>query len=829
MPSTATRPSQDTRRGVRAVPVYARDPRPWELVGGTRRAWGRVVDASVVLGLALVAGALLPIAPAETLVGLALVGALAWVQPRRPRGAVFVLATLLVAVGGWRAARAVTRHECLRAEATTALPFPVRCAGRARVIDSPVAVRGSLRWTASVSDLVCEGSATGWSGLATLYGGPEDTARGDELEIVAQLAQPQRMWNSATGDPRPGETRRGVLRSGGLVDARLLRRARGPLAAIDHARAHVRRRIEATFAGDTAPMARAIVLGESDLSPEDDAAFRTSGLAHLLAVSGMHLVLVVAGLTRVLGALLARVSALAARYDVGRVAACLGIALAWIYADFAGAGGSTLRAAWMMTAAFSARALGRRSTGPRTFGLSLMAMAAGDPLVVFDVSFLLSAGATGGLLAFARPLGDRFATVASLTKTGWASSVARAAATTLAATIPCAPLLARFAPTLPLGGVAANLVAVPLGEAAALPLCLLHVLLGPWPAAEQGCALAASGALGLVRLVARAFTGARWLLIDVPPPSAWQLVVGCVAMAALVLPRGRGSVLAACAAALLLTETGERRAGGPSGRLRATFLDVGQGDSAVVDLPDGEAFVIDGGGLVGSPVDPGVRALAPTLRSRRRTHVAVAILSHPHPDHFLGLATGLASVNVAAAWDTGQGEREGVGGAYASWLAAMRLRGAPILRPESVCGTHTIGGARVEVLAPCPGPSPDRGPNDNSFVVRFVYGSRAFLFVGDAEREEEGSLLAAPAALRADVLKVGHHGSRTSTSLAFLSAVHPSHAVISVGVRNRFGHPSPATLLTLADASTRVWRTDRDGEVTATTDGTNLEVTAAAR
>jgi competence protein ComEC len=276
-----------------------------------------------------------------------------------------------------------------------------------------------------------------------------------------------------------------------------------------------------------------------------------------------------------------------------------------------------------------------------------------------------------------------------------------------------------------------------------------------------------------------------------------------------------------------------RRQGAPHGQLRATFLDVGQGDSAIVDLPNGDAVVIDGGGLVGSPVDPGARVLEPALRQRRRDAVRLVILSHPHPDHFLGLRAGLSDARVGEAWDTGQGEREGAGGAYAEWLQGLRARGVPVRRPDEICGAHEIGGARVEVLAPCPGPSPDWGPNDNSFVVRFVFGSRAFLFVGDAEREEEAAVLEAAGSrgdvLRADVLKVGHHGSRTSSTPAFLAAVAPAEAVISVGSRNRFGHPSAVTLSALQKAGAAILRTDVDGEVTASTDGTSLVVQAVAR
>jgi competence protein ComEC len=220
--------------------------------------------------------------------------------------------------------------------------------------------------------------------------------------------------------------------------------------------------------------------------------------------------------------------------------------------------------------------------------------------------------------------------------------------------------------------------------------------------------------------------------------------------------------------------------------------------------------------------------IAPVLRARRREDVALTILSHPHPDHFGGLPTGLATARVGALWDTGQGERESVGGGYATLLDGLRARGVPVLRPEAFCGRREIAGVVIDVLAPCPATLPDRGPNDNSIVLRITYGRRAFLFVGDTEHEAEGDLLRShPELLRADVLKVGHHGSRTSSTPAFLGAVAPAEAVISAGARNRFGHPHRATLDALAEAGARLWRTDRDGSVTIRTDGESLDVQIA--
>ena len=276
------------------------------------------MDFVLAFGLALVGGPLLAAAPWEAC-AVAVAGVL--LAPRSSTGlraALALLVSIGLAVGLGRGVREMRRFEEERVRIDHDLPAIARCIGRATVTGSPIFHGGTMRWKARFAGALCEDTRVDHPFQATLYGGPGDLARGDEVDVVAQLAPLQRLANQATGDPLPGEARRGVVRSGGAIDARIVRRSGGLLARIDRARARVRTRINLTFPDETAGMARALVLGEADLAPEDDEAFRTSGLAHLLAVSGMHLVIAILGLVSVLRAVLVRIEVLAARMDVGR-------------------------------------------------------------------------------------------------------------------------------------------------------------------------------------------------------------------------------------------------------------------------------------------------------------------------------------------------------------------------------------------------------------------------------------------------------------------------------------------------------------------------------
>lgn len=804
-------------------------------------------DPVLVACLSLAFGALALVAPLPASCAFAAIAVV--LRGRVSAGALALAAALFVvswARGAWVLSRFVAEH----AEAAAFIAGPRRCALAGEVVTSPSERAFGLSFTVRAEWLDCEGRERRRPTWVRLSTASAAVARGDQVEVIAQLGPLSPLENFDLPDPWPRAARHGVVLSGAALAVHVERRGSGLTALIDRARAHVRARIAATFSEPVRGMAAALVLGDDALADADRRAFEQSGLSHLLAVSGTHLVFAVLALVRALEAVLRRAVWLAARGDVGRLSALLGVGLAPLYADFAGGSGSAWRAALFLVAVLGVRALGRHVLVGRALALSLGVAWGADALVVFDYSFLLSLAATSGLI-----LGSPWVRRVEQTEpTRALRKVVGLATTTLAATVPCAPVLLLLSPGLSVASVAANVLAAPFGESIALPLCLTHALSAPFPALEQGLAWAGSGALWLVRGLAHAAAQAHWLYVELPPLGGAQmalLALGCAALLARFGKRWREPVaapggaqaappsgarrrrpetlrlgLAALAlAGVGLAELHERQSGAPRGVLRVTALDVGQGDATLVDLPDGRLVLIDGGGNPGGGLDPGEHVVVPTLRARRRTHVDIVVLSHPHPDHYGGLFALARAVSVGEVWDSGHGhgagEGEGGAGEHRRLLDELAARGARIRRPSELCGAPLGGaGVPIEVLAPCPAAPPGFGANDASLVVRVGFGAHAALFTGDIERLGEAALLAVrPDALGATFLKVAHHGSRTSSSPAFVRAVSPAVASISSDSRNRFGHPHPETLATLEALGVRALRLDRHGAIEWWSDG----------
>lgn len=770
---------------------------------------------------------------------------------KRSRYLLCALGLLLSSASYYRAKVSLDAYKQSYHTMRTQFVEPLRCVGTGRVISSPVE-KTRLNATSDSEEVIelytvrffgleCEDLKLDGAVDVRIVSAVLGLRRGDELEIIAQLAPPRLFRNALLSNPWPGAARGGTLLSGSALHVQLTKRGQGFFSRMDHFRAHVRERIRQTYTQATVPLGRALVLGENDLPEEDAGAFRQSGLLHLLAVSGTHLVIFVLSMVRVLRALLVRIQPLARRFDVARWSSGFGALCSIAYADFSGGSGSAWRATYMLCVVCGSRCLGVTTRGSTALGASLAIGLMVDPHAGSDFSFLLSALATAGLIGLGQPL-------TRLCARSWAASgparfLVESLCATLASSLPCAPVLAMMGDSMTWAALVANVVAAPLGEIVALPACLLHAVVSPLVSLEAGLAVIGSGALYGVRAVALFSASVSFARFQVPLPrsSSISLLFGALllvvflrwlyvqsaAIGTLALHRLRILLGLSLAFVLGWAHSPEQERA-PSQTLTITSLDVGQGDAIFIEFPQGQVALLDGGGFVTKTPDTGARVILPYLRARSITRLDLMIVSHAHPDHILGLLSVAQEVPVKTLWipdETGKISPRGAG-TLAQLMRAVESKGGHVKHSQALCKeAQLFGGTSIEVLAPCVSHQPPLGLNDNSLVVRIRYKNRAALLTGDLEKRGEALLLQHDRArLKADLLKVAHHGSDTSSTPEFLAAVAPEIAFISCGVRNRFRHPRPQTLHNLSAAGIETLRTDRQGSLSWSSDGDTIFV-----
>ena len=372
-------------------------------------------------------------------------------------------------------------------------------------------------------------------------------------------------------------------------------------------------------------------------------------------------------------------------------------------------------------------------------------------------------------------------------------------------------------------GVSANLFLVPL-LGLVVPLGLATMLL-----ALVSETLAGLLAIPLAALLEMMLAAARWhaglalASLRVPPPPPWVSAMFLLATALLAggllarraRPAAAGALALAVAAVLITWHPFSPQL--PQGEVEITTLDVAQGDALVVVAPPGRVMVVDVGGLVAR--DTG-EIISNYLWSRGIRRIDVLALTHAHHDHVAGLETVMANFQVTELWLPSIPDLE----AYQRLQQRARQRDIPV-HTYSRGDTARLGEATIAFLSPGPNYQPARRPhNDDSLVMRLSYGRRAALLAGDVQQTMEMELLRDNGPLQADWLKVPHHGSKSSSSLEFLSGVGAPYGVISVAANSRFGHPHPEALERLRDARVRLFRTDRDGAVTWATDGNRVRL-----
>lgn len=611
-------------------------------------------------------------------------------------------------------------------------------------------------------------------------------------------------WYRTTASTEPGERQVSVtVVTAQRLDATSLRPA---------LRAAGVRRVDSIFTFDAA-MARALLLADMHLiAPDMRTRWARAGLVHLLSVSGVHVAIIAAALL-----MLGTAARLPHRHATG-----VALLITTIYVVILGLPPPAVRAGVMFGSLLIAKLRQRPASQWSVLTLGALLPTLVDTDAPLDLGWQLSVLGVVSLAASGR-LTQRLGWRGG----GWVKALRRELVTSLVASAASMPLIAWYFGTISVIAPVANLAAAPL-VAMLQPTLFLALVCAPVPALARFVASAAHPILALLDGVALVAARPAWAAVTVAP-TVDQVLIGGAGMfallAAMVLRDPATPLIVAAVSGAALTWIDLLPSRG-SGLMELHMMDVGQGDALAIRTPHGHWIVIDAGG--GAPgVDRGRRVVLPYLRQRGGP-VDAFVLSHPHLDHVGGAPSLIGAAHPARYFD---GAFAGGTDAYRASLESAAVHNVRWQRVHPG-DTTRIDGVLLRFLAPdSTWTARLTDANLASTILRIEYGAVSMLLVGDAERPEEEWLLdhTPPALLKANVLKVGHHGSRTSSSQAFLDAVAPQLALVSVGRGNSYGLPSPEVLVEYARRRIPLLRTDVVGTTVVLTDGRSLTVRTAAR
>jgi len=684
-----------------------------------------------------------------------------------------------------------------------------------------------------------------------------ELAYGDVIRFRTRLRLPHNFNNPGGGDIEKRYLFRETPVRGfpaGAADLVVLRKGRGnPLkACLEAFRTDLKTLIDGHAPSPHARIIEASILGnQKDVPRETMEIFNRTGTSHIIAISGFNIGIISAFIIFLVRGAVKRSPYLMLRFDMNKVAMAATAVPIVLFTYAAGAGISVVRAAVMIVVFMVALLIGRRRDLFNTLAVAAFVILAVAPYSLFDVSFQLSFAAVGSILAIA-PVLSRFlpapAAEGSTGPTPW-RKVLRGGLlfliVTVSATAGTLPLIAFYFNRISTVVLPANLVVGPILGVLAIPICTAIMIVAPISTGAAVLLIQTATFLVDVSLkITKFFAAPSWSSLTVGTPTLFQILLYYILLYTFlrfleaVRPgdkppadparRRRRSIAAAAFCLVLFAADGIRHYIGDRhpGNLSATFLDVGQGNAALVRFPQGAKMMIDGGGAPGSTFDMGKNVLAPYLGWERISKIDIVVLTHPHPDHLQGLIHILEHFQVDEFWSNGE---EAQTDDYRRLMATVAAKGIRHRIVSVRTPTITVDGVTIRFLNP---DKPTKGGdgdayasvNADSLVMRIAYGETALLFTADISGTEEDRIVRAGGTMASNILLVPHHGSGHASTAAFLAAVRPEAAVVSCGKENVFGFPHPDVVGRIRAVGTKLYRTDIHGAITVTSDGKRCSV-----
>lgn len=669
---------------------------------------------------------------------------------------------------------------------------------------------------------------------------------GDRIRSLANLRLPDNYENPGVFDYKGYLMRQGIRVVGSVArNARIDKLPPGKQSRLLSAVYGLRRRlgefIASVYAPDQAGLLRALVLGERQVvSPAIRQEFTDAGLAHLLAISGLHVGFVGFIFFALFRFILCRLPAVAFERLTGfirptKLAALMTIPPLISYTLLVGSRTATVRATIMILAYILSLLVDRQRDLYNTLALAALFILIWKPTSLVEIDFQLSF-VTVFFIIYAiscvyrrddKP--PRLAPPNRLERLG--RRLGGYVLVTVTASLAATPLTVFYFKRISMVGILANLTAVPLAWAVIpLGLCAGIVSLISFSLGKLILwvnLIFVDLLLGLVhRLAGLSMASVRL------SPLEWPHLLILYGMLLCIFKLRRSNLARIVIVCLILIGSifwwsGQRPATATN-ILQVTFLDVGHGESCFISFPGGKKMLIDGGGYYNDSFDIGERVVSAYLWSKGVKRLDWVVLSHNHPDHLNGLKSVVRNFKVGEVWE---GPYHHKSANYDRFKSQLTEQGIPV-RVVKAGDDFSIGdGTKLLILNPPMMSEQDlstgthKAENNHSLVLRLEYNQVSFLFTGDIEREAEQRLLKQPELLASTILKVPHHGSYTSSSPRFLQAVKPQLAVFSIASATRFWHPSPKMFKRYEGFDIDILRTDVDGAITIETDGHSYKAT----